>query len=186
MCPMDFELKTERLILKRPTREDCRMLMMAIGDPKVAATTLNIPHPYSLDDAVSWIEGVNDPEKQKVSLDLSIFLADTGELIGGVGLSSINHTHHKAELGYWLAVDHWNKGIATEAAARVIRYGFEELNLERIYAICFVTNPASARVMEKIGMVYECLARHEFVKNGEFVDFHHYAILRSDWKKLQD
>jgi len=182
---MDIELRTGRLILRLPTREDCRMLMTAIGDPKIAATTLNIPHPYTIDDAYAWIERVNDPEVRKTNLELSIFLEETGELVGGVGLSSINHEHHRAELGYWCAVEHWKKGIATEAAARVIRHGFEDLNLERIYAICFFNNPASAKVLEKIGMVYEGLARHEYVKDGRFIDIHHYAILRGDWKTLQ-
>ena len=65
----------------------------------------------------------------------------------------------------------------------MVRYGFEELGLERIHAICMVNNPASARVMEKVGMHLEGAARHEFMKDGDFVDFHHYAMLRSDWEE---
>ncbi len=182
---MELKLETPRLILRRAQREDCRELMTAIGSVEIAATTLGIPHPYSLEDACKWIERVNDAEVQKTKVDLGVFLKETGELVGGVGLSGINEKHHRAELGFWCAVEHWNKGITTEAADRMVQYGFEELSLERIYAICFTTNPASARVLEHIGMVREGTARHEYVKDGRFIDMHHYAILRGDWKELK-
>ena len=183
---MSVQLETERAILRLLARKDCRMLMMAIGHPKIAETTLNIPHPYTLETAYAWIERVNDPALSATSVQLGVFLKDSGELVGGVGLSPINRKHRKADLGYWCAFEHWNRGITTEAASRLVRYGFEELDLERIRAKCFADNIASARVMEKVGMVYEGLARHEFVKDGRFVDFHHYAVLREDWRKLQE
>ena len=179
----DLILETERLLLRRPKRHDAQALADAIGHPDINATTLGIPFPYSLDDALSWIDRQDDPDVQAVQVNLNFFISDTDELIGGAGLSSINEKHHRAELGYWCAVGHWGKGFTTEAAERILRYGFEELALERIYAICFASNPASARVMEKNGMTFEGTAYHEFMKNDKFIDMHHYAILRSDWLK---
>ncbi len=180
---MAIRLETERLILRRPARGDAEALVKAIGSRQIAATTLNIPYPYTIDNAHQWIDKVSDPETHMEVVDLSVFLKDSGELVGGIGLSGISSRHRRAELGYWCTFEHWGKGITTEAARRLVGYGFVDLGLERIYAVCFITNPASARVMQKIGMLFEGTARHEFMKDGEFIDFHHYAILRSDWEK---
>jgi RimJ/RimL family protein N-acetyltransferase len=176
---MPLVLETERLILRTPERRDANALARAINHPLIAATTLNIPHPYYREHAIKWIDTVRKLARENPAPSLTIFLKDTSEL----GLSGLNEKHRKAELGYWCAVDHWNKGITTEAAARVVRYGFQELGLARIHAICMVHNRASARVMEKLGMKFEGTARHEFLKNGRFEDFHHYAILRPDWEE---
>jgi RimJ/RimL family protein N-acetyltransferase len=147
-------LETERLLLRPPVLSDAPAIAAAINDHRIAATALNIPYPYSTQDGVKWIKSLRKRGKSK-SVNLSVFLRETGELIGGIGLMDINEKHHRAELGYWCAVKYWGKGLITEAAARIVRYGFEELDLVRIAAICMVSNPASARVMEKIGMKHE-------------------------------
>jgi hypothetical protein len=172
-------LETERLLLRPPVLSDAEAIAAAINDQLIAATTLNIPHPYSKQDAVKWIRSLKERGKTK-SLNLSVFLKETGELIGGTGLMDINEKHHRAELGYWCAVRYWGKGFTSEAAVRVMRYGFVELDLVRISAICMVTNPASARVLEKIGMRLEGTCRSEFLKDGRYGDYHHYAILREE------
>jgi len=174
-------LETPRLILRRLTLDDAEALANAINHPKIAATTTNIPHPYNPDDARSWIESHLDDSITSDSLPFGLFLRESGELIGGAELSSIDKINLKAELGYWCAVDFWGRGYTTEAARAIVDYGFRELNLERIYARCFDINPASARVMEKIGMTFEGTARREYRKNDVFHDFRHYAILRDDW-----
>ena len=86
-------LETERLILRRPTLDDAQTLADAIGHPEIDATTLNIPYPYTLDDALSWINMQDDPDIQAVQINLNFFIKDTNELIGGVGLLSINEKH---------------------------------------------------------------------------------------------
>jgi [ribosomal protein S5]-alanine N-acetyltransferase len=79
----------------------------------------------------------------------AITLAEDG-LIGAIGLM-IQAAFARAEMGYWMGVPYWSNGYTTEAAAEVARYGFEELGLNRIHA-CYVThNPASGRVMQKLG-----------------------------------
>jgi len=178
---MHPSLETPRLILRRLTLDDAEALANAINHPKISATTLNIPHPYNLDDAQSWIGSHLDTSIPSDSLPFGMFLRESGELIGGAELSSIDNSNLKAELGYWCSVDFWGHGYTTEAARAIIDYGFRELNLERIYGRCFDINPASARVMEKIGMTFEGTARREHRKNDVFHDFRHYAILRGDW-----
>ncbi len=85
-----------------------------------------------------------------------------------------------AELGYWVGVPYWGRGYATEAAAAVVEFGFRVLALERIWARAFARNPASSRVLEKIGMAHEGTQRKGIRKNDELLDTQLYAILRED------
>ena len=94
----------------------------------------------------------------------------------------IDQAHRRAELGYWIGTPFWGRGIATEAAKEMLRYGFEELRLHRIFAEHFAHNPASGRVLAKIGMKHEGCHRRHVLKWGEFVDAEQYGILREEWK----
>jgi RimJ/RimL family protein N-acetyltransferase len=134
-----------------------------------------------VDNARDFISDSLKPENKEKNHRFLIFLKESGELVGGIALEKISLKYKNAELGYWCAVDHWGKGIVTEASMRVLEYGFNELDLNRIYAICFTENLASARIMEKCGMKYEGTARQEYFKDDKPVDMHHYAILKSEW-----
>ena len=78
----------------------------------------------------------------------------TGKLLGRCGLCFLDKTP-EVELGYVLAKEYWGQGLATEASLATIKYGFEQVNLERIVAIAHAENLASRRVIEKVGMTYE-------------------------------
>lgn len=173
-------LETERLCLRPPTSDDAHQLVEQINHELIADTTLNIPHPYSIDDAHAFIEKQQEKEDPITSLNLAFFLKDKNRLIGGVGLMDISSRHRHAEIGYWCGINHWNKGYTTEAASRVLRYCFEELGLVRVHAICLVRNAASAAVLRKIGMAHEGIARREYQKNGIYEDYHHFAIIKPD------
>jgi RimJ/RimL family protein N-acetyltransferase len=84
-------------------------------------------------------------------------------------------------MGFWVGVEHWRQGYATEAAEALLRYGFDTLGLNRIYAHHMVRNPASGRVLEKAGMKREGLLRQRVRKWGVFEDVVLLAILREDW-----
>ncbi len=84
-------------------------------------------------------------------------------------------------MGYWLGQPYWNLGYGTEAAAALIEFGFNQLNLNRIYAYHLPRNPASGRIMQKIGMTYEGLLRQAAKKGDTFEDLILYAILREDF-----
>jgi RimJ/RimL family protein N-acetyltransferase len=93
----------------------------------------------------------------------------------------IEPAHRRAELGYWIGVPHWSRGYATEAARAALHYGFETLQLERIFASHFRHNPASGRVLKKLGMRHEGCLRAHILKWGEFVDLEAYGLLRSEF-----
>ena len=99
--------------------------------------------------------------------------------MGAIGLV-VQPEHSRAALGYWIGVPYWGQGYATEAGREVVRYAFDELGLNRVYAFHFTRNPASGRVLQKIGMVYEGVRRAHTLKGSEYLDDEAYGILRDD------
>jgi RimJ/RimL family protein N-acetyltransferase len=116
-----------------------------------------------------------------VSVQFAITHREKGFLIGGIGLNNINKEHENAELGYWIGKPYWGKGYCTEAARTVLKYGFEVMRLNRIHANHYTRNPASGRVMQKIGMKHEGHLRQHVKKWGKFEDSEVYGILRSEY-----
>ncbi|MET3539513.1 ribosomal-protein-alanine N-acetyltransferase [Pontibacter aydingkolensis] len=105
-------------------------------------------------------------------------LKGSQELIGACGFSSLEAEHRKAEIGFWLLPSYWGKGYIPEAAAAIIKYGFEQMNLNRIEAIVEGDNDQSERVLLKLGFEYEGRLRECEIKNGQFIDLIYYSILK--------
>jgi [ribosomal protein S5]-alanine N-acetyltransferase len=171
-------LETERLRIRPYSDSDIAELLPLIGAREVAATTLRIAYPYTEQDARDFLRLAREPDK----LWLAITLRPEGRQIGGIGFR-IETQHRHAELGYWLGAPYWGHGYATEAAQEMLRYGFEELALHRIFATHFKHNPASGRILKKIGMRYEGCQREHLLKWGDFVDSEMYGILRREWER---
>ena len=175
-------IETEHLILRPYRLEDAPELQRLIGDRDIASTTMNIPHPYEDGMAEEWI-GKRQQEsfERGENVRFAITHRQEGFLIGGIGLNDIDRQSELAEIGYWIAKPYWNKGYGTEAARAVVKYGFEVLGLNRIHAKHFRRNPASGRILQKIGMKHEGCHRQHFKKWGNFEDFELYGILRSEY-----
>jgi RimJ/RimL family protein N-acetyltransferase len=156
------------------------MLQKLIGEREIAATTLNIPHPYPDGAAGEWI-GRHQERAQKGEHQFAATDRITGSLIGGIGFHEVDKVNEHSEIGYWIARPYWNKGYGTEAAAAILEYGFKVMDLNRIHAVHFSNNPASGRIMQKIGMKYEGRRRQHLKKWGEYVDLELYGILKSDY-----
>src|SRR4051812_2921679 len=169
-------LQNERFILRAFRLEDAAGVVPLIGARGVAATTLRIPHPYSSEDFTHFVNHLQNEAEPVFALTLR----PEGSVIGAIGLR-IDEAHRRAELGYWIGTPYWARGFATEAAAAMLRYGFEDLQLHRIFAEHFAHNPASGRVLAKIGMRHEGCHRGHVLKWGEFVDAEQYGILREEW-----
>lgn len=172
-------LYSPRLVLRPFKAGDAAVVQRLAGDRAIADTTLSIPHPYEDGMAESWIAGQAERLRDGHFV-FAITLRASNDLIGAIGLK-IDATSKKAELGYWVGVPYWNQGFATEAARRLVAYAFEELSLNRVAARHFARNPASGRVMQKVGMVHEGTIRQGALKRDNFEDLELYAILRSDW-----
>jgi ribosomal-protein-alanine N-acetyltransferase len=168
-------LRTDRLLLRPFTGDDIPELVPLIGAREVAATTRRIPHPYTLADAEEFIKS----SQQGDEINLAVLRqADLRLLGGGILRPDTNHQH--AEVGYWIGVAHWGNGYATEAARALVRYGFEVLQLHRIYASHSSNNPASGKVLLKLGMKHEGRMRQHLVKWGEYQDLEFYGMLKDE------
>ena len=174
------KIETNRLLLRPFQISDANDVQRLAGDFEIADTTLFIPHPYEDGVAEQWISTHEENFKNGKELIFAITLQESKELIGSIGLI-LNKANEKAELGYWIGKPFWNKGYATEAAMAMLQFGFGELKLERIHAHYFARNPASGKVMEKLGMQYEGTLRKDIKKWGKFEDIKMYGILRSEY-----
>lgn len=172
-------LTTDRLILRPFAPADAADVQRMAGSKQVASTTMNIPHPYEDGVAEKWIAGHAVAFAADKSLTLAISLTGDGRLVGAISLG-INRRHRRAELGYWIGPEFWSNGYCTEAARAVLAYGFERLDLHRIVAHHLTRNPASGRVMNKIGMTHEGSLRQHVDKWGVFEDLESYGLLRDE------
>jgi len=171
-------IETERLVLRPFRLEDAPEVQRLCSAREIAAGTLEIPHPYPDGAAEAWIAGHAEAGER---VELAIELRGEAALVGAIGLN-LEREHSRAELGYWIGVPYWRRGHATEAAHAVVDYAFAEEGLNRVFAFHFTTNPASGRVLEKVGMSHEGTRRGHSLKWGEFLDSEAYAVLRSDWQ----
>ena len=176
------ELRTDRLLLRPFTLADAPTVQRLAGERDISSTTLNIPHPYEDGMAEEWISAHQSRFDEGESVTYAIVLYKDGALLGAISLVNISQRHQNAELGYWIGKPHWNNGYCTEAARAVLRYGFGALGLNRIYASHLSRNPASGRVMEKIGMTYEGCQRQHTKRWGVFEDLKMYAILKTEYE----
>lgn len=172
-------LRTPRLVLRPFQPSDARAVQQLAGAAAVAEMTLNIPHPYPDGAAESWIATHRPAWDDGTDAAFAIAAPD-GELRGAIGLR-LNRDHRRGELGYWVGQPFWGQGLATEAVRRVLQFAFEELALNRVQASHLPRNPASGRVMQKVGMTREGLHRERYLKDGRFEDVIEYALLSRDW-----
>lgn len=172
-----MELRTERLILRPWRRGDEGALVREADDFEIWRSVRDrFPHPYTTADAERWIDhtiAVPGPARN--------FAVVCGNgPVGGVGLDLRNDIHRcSAEVGYWIGRAWWGRGFATEAVRRIAEYAFDTFDfLTRLEAHVFVSNPASARVLEKAGFEREARLRRAVVKEGVVQDDLVYARLR--------
>lgn len=180
--PTQPTLKTERLVLRPFALADAPLIQILAGDKDVASTTRLLPHPYPDGLAEKWIASLPARYQQGDGVSFAIALRE-GALIGSIGLLLSLADHH-AEIGYWIGKPYWNSGYCTEAAAAVLQFAFDTLDLERVFAKYMGKNPASGRVMAKLGMTQEGILRHHRCKWGQFEDLVVCGILRNEWQTL--
>jgi len=177
-------LTTERLILRPFVDDDAFDVERLAGMREIADTTLNIPHPYPHGGAAEWLRIQAPAWSDGTCATFAVVGRKTGALVGAMSLM-IKREHRRAELGYWIALDCWNLGYATEASQRVIDFGFELLGLHRIEARHFMRNPASGRVMKKLGMQQEGVERDWAIKWNRFESLVVYSILEPEWRAIR-
>jgi len=159
------KLDSDRLILNQSKPSDIPEIVAYAGNLKIVENTRTMPHPYYEEDAIAWINMANQGFKAKNNFIFAIRFKKTQALIGGIGLT-LDIENNRAELGYWLAEKFWNKGFTTEAVQTILKFGFEQLKLNKIVAVYLTTNQASGKVMIKNGMIKEGEFKDHDVKRG--------------------
>ena len=178
------ELQTDRLILREFVLEDVPEVQRLVGEWEVAYSLLIVPHPYEDGMAQEWIATHRPAYEAGKRVSWVVTLREEGSLVGSITLH-LHPLHDNAELGYWIGKPYWGRGYATEAAEEVVRYGFEDLGLHRIHAKHFGSNPASGRVMRKVGMSLEGVRPEHLKKWETYEDRVDYGLLARDWRKIK-
>jgi RimJ/RimL family protein N-acetyltransferase len=164
---MNEELETERLLLRPVRADDLPQIAALMADYDVAKNLSTAPHPYSLKDAEVFYARHSDASARGEAHVFAIFRESDGAFIGKNGLHAKDGV---VEMGYWLGKPYWGHGFATEAARRVLEFGFNDLTLEKIVAGWFMDNAASGRILAKLGFTAteaverSCLARGHAVR----------------------
>jgi RimJ/RimL family protein N-acetyltransferase len=158
--------RTERLLLRPGWAEDAPALARAIADEQVVRNLATAPWPFALQDAEAFLAAPRDPAMPS----FLITERTDGEprIVGACGLG--RRPSGAVEMGYWIARPHWGRGFATEASLALIDIA-RTLKLPRLEASHFIDNPASGRVLEKLGFVATGLsaARYSCARGGEAI-----------------
>lgn len=173
-------IETDRLLLRPFNLNDAPRVKELAGEWEIAETTATIPHPYENGVAEDWIETHAETFEKGHGVIFAIVLKKTGILIGAIDIW-VRMIHEWAELSYWIGKPYWNQGYCTEAAKEVLRYGFDQFGVNRIQARHMTKNPASGRVLQKIGMNREGIHRQALKRFGKFEDAVHYSILKDEY-----
>ncbi len=170
-------LETERLILRKVTKDDLASMYEYGSDPEVSKYVTWERH-RSIDDTQAFLDFIlNQYENGKLA-PWAIEYKENGKMIGTIDFVDWQPALRIGEIGYVLHRDYWGRGLMSEAAKRVIDFGFEEMDLVRIQAVCLPENKGSYRVMEKAGMEYEGTLRKARVIKGKHCDVKMYSIVK--------
>lgn len=173
-------LESGRLVLRGFSDNDIDDIFEYASIPEVTVFLPWETH-RSIDDTKKFLKLSKDMFEKKDNIDFAIVLKSENKVIGGISIRKWNNENRCADIGYVLSPKYWNKGIITEAIKRIIKFGFDELNANRIEAHCDENNIGSYRAMEKAGMKYEGTLRQKVLMKGNYVNMKYYSILREEY-----
>ena len=173
------ELNSDLVRMRPLDAVDIAPIQRLAAAEEIAKNTF-VPHPYPADGAEKFVQGARDGWRQDEAYVFAIIEKASAQFAGCMGIHPVP-AHHRAEVGYWIGLPFWGRGIATAALRLIIQFGFETLALNRIAAGHFPHNPASGRVMRKANMRYEGTLRGSIFHHDEYKDELRYAILRADY-----
>lgn len=173
-------METVRLLLRELRDEDANALAIALCNLSISRNTSSIPHPYSIADAVDFIERQKSKNSTSVKKVVTLKSAPH-ELIGSVRLH-INPANRRCELGYWIAEPHWSHGYATEAAAFMVDYAFSVLKFPEVSADYNTDNPASGHVLYRLGFFETGKGEDFCVAQGKHVPIIFVKLTKEQWQ----
>lgn len=175
-------LRTERLILRQMKVSDADDMYEYSKDPTVTRYLLWQPHP-NVRYTERYLYYLSGRYRAGLFYDWAIIWRESGKMIGTCGFTRVHEENNSAECGYVLNPDFWGRGIAPEALAAVMKFGFMTLGLHRIECRYMEGNDRSRRVMEKAGMRFEGLLRDAILVGDEYKTVGVCSILEHEYLK---
>jgi ribosomal-protein-alanine N-acetyltransferase len=157
--------------------EDLNDLVKCANNPNIASNlTDKFPFPYGMKDGINFIKLTMEKDPPEI-----MAISYENKNVGTIGLHPMDDIYRmNAELGYWIAEPYWGMGIASEAIVKMVKYGFETFELDRIFARPFGSNIASQRVLEKAGFNLEAHFDNTLIKNGVLESQLYYGIRKNN------
>ncbi|MBT8326768.1 MAG: GNAT family N-acetyltransferase [Bacteroidia bacterium] len=146
----------------------------------ISDNIINIPYIYLEEDAIARFNFVLQGFKNEERYVFAITQKTEDELIGEIGIH-LDSEHNRAEIGYWIGEPFWGLGIATEAVGAILKFGFEELLLNKIHATHYVDNPASGKVLANNKMILEAELKDQYKMNDDYKSVYQYRLTRSEY-----
>ena len=175
------QIETERLILRKfEYTDDESMLKHWISDPAIQAMYCEPTYTTKQEVKELLDKYINSYEKDDY-YRWAIILKETNECIGQIAYFLVDNNNHFAEIEYCIGSLFQRKGLATESAKAVIKYGLDNMNLHKVQICHKSINIASRRVVEKCGFIYEGTLRDFFYIDGQYVDRLYYSILKDEF-----
>ncbi len=176
------KLENETVLMRPLEARDSSAIQDLAAAPEIAANTF-VPHPYPPEAASEFVQKGQESWRSGEAYVFGIIDKSSQRFAGCMGIHPAPE-HNRAEVGYWIGLPFWGRGLATAALRLLLQFGFETLKLNRVEAGHFDYNPASGRVMQKAGMRREGLRRQYVLHHEEFKDLVWYAIVREDYEAL--
>lgn len=177
------QLETDRLILRPLKVEDAESMYENWATSEVATKYVTWEPYKCIEPIIERFQNMQKEYENKEIYDWGIVLKENNCLIGEISFVGMTRDMKTAELGYIIGENWWGNGYVVEATKAVMQFSFETLGLHRIQAMYDVRNPASGRVMEKLGMKYEGTFREYRLIKGSYVTVKQYAILDREFLK---
>jgi RimJ/RimL family protein N-acetyltransferase len=181
------ELAGDKVRLRPVQPEDAPTAYPLARDDRVTRT-LSWEGPTSVQELAEYYRGPAMPrQRQDGSLEYSFAIERLGVpgIVGSIGARPRSHPQ-QIDIGYWLGADFWSQGLMTEAARLATHFSFEHLNAVRVYALVFIGNTGSRRVLEKNGFHHDGTLRSHVQKRGEWLDEWFFSLLRPEWEAQKD
>lgn len=179
---MNAQALVDELVTMRPFVPADTSPVFKLASAKEIADNTFVPHPYSREAAQEFVENVRRQWSTDEAYVFAIVDNSTRTFAGAMGIHP-EGKHNSATVGFWIGKPFWGRGLATAALRLLIRFGFEQLKLNRIEAGHLDHNTASGRVMQKANMRCEGTRRQAFLHQSQYKDVVWYAILRDDYQR---
>ena len=174
-------LETERLLLRPLSALDLEFVFRHFSDPHVSRYLLDEEPLTTREQAQAIIDFYVLPGRKPYNRWVIVRKTDARP-IGTCGYHQWRSAHRRAEIGYDLEEASWRQGIMTEALQTMLRYGFEQMGLNRVEALVYVENQASIRLLERLGFQREGLLRQYFRQGDTYYDHWLLSLLKGEWK----